>query len=529
MEGRSDWLASSSRHEGFEQMKLKSRPREPSPSLTRVGSNFYSSVKQQDYSASVWLRRKDKLEHSQQKCIVIFALVCCFAILVALIFSAVDIVGEDEDGLSEKNCQNKCRIALVENIPEGINYSDSAPSHLSLFQGWMNLLNMAKKSVEIVSSQWDLNHRHPSAHQGKHLFEKLQDLLSQNIEIKLVSDILHKDSKLLNDLRKKGAEVMYINLTAYNDGHLQSSFWIVDKQHVYLGSASLQWTSLTQMKELGVIMYNCSCLVLDLQRTFALYSSLKSKSKIPPVWSKRLYAVYNTENKLTLQLNETKSEVFVSNSPKLLCPKERVLDIDAIYSIIDDAKQFVYIAVMDYLPIINVTNETRYWPYLDGKIREALILRNIKVQLLISFSKETNPLTFSFVSSLKAICTEVSGCSLKVKFFDLEEESACFFKEQKNSSVLKVNRNKYVVTDRAAYFGNFDWVGTYFNQNAGAGLVINQAGTGNKTSIIKQLKAVFERDWYSHYAKSSTTKILNCSSFKHNKAATNKTSISNVN
>lgn len=51
----------------------------------------------------------------------------------------------------------------MENIPEGINYSDSAPSHLSLFQGWMNLLNMAEKSVDIVSSQWDLNHSHPSA------------------------------------------------------------------------------------------------------------------------------------------------------------------------------------------------------------------------------------------------------------------------------------------------------------------------------------------------------------------------------
>lgn len=44
---------------------------------------------------------------SQQKCIVVFALVSCFAILVALIFSAVDIMGKDEDGLSEKNCQNK--------------------------------------------------------------------------------------------------------------------------------------------------------------------------------------------------------------------------------------------------------------------------------------------------------------------------------------------------------------------------------------------------------------------------------------
>lgn len=65
MEVRHDWL-SSSPHEGFEQMRLKSRPREPSPSLTRVGANFYSTVKQQDYSASVWLRRKDKLEHVSQ-------------------------------------------------------------------------------------------------------------------------------------------------------------------------------------------------------------------------------------------------------------------------------------------------------------------------------------------------------------------------------------------------------------------------------------------------------------------------------
>lgn len=62
MEVRQDWL-SAAPHEGFEQMRLKSRPKEPSPSLARAGPNFYSTVKQQDYSASVWLRRKDKLEH----------------------------------------------------------------------------------------------------------------------------------------------------------------------------------------------------------------------------------------------------------------------------------------------------------------------------------------------------------------------------------------------------------------------------------------------------------------------------------
>ncbi|XP_057391027.1 inactive phospholipase D5 isoform X2 [Balaenoptera acutorostrata] len=466
-----EWL-SASPHEGFEQMRLKSRPKEPSPSLTRVGANFYSSVKQQDYSASVWLRRKDKLEHSQQKCIVIFALVCCFAILVALIFSAVDIMGEDEDGLSEKNCQNKCRIALVENIPDGLTYSENAPFHLSLFQGWMNLLSMAKKSVDIVSSHWDLNHSHPSACQGQRLFEKLLQLTSQNVEIKLVSDV----------------------------------------------------TADSKMKELGVIFYNCSCLVLDLQRIFALYSSLKFKSRVPQTWSKRLYGVYDNEKKLQLQLNETKSQAFVSNSPKLFCPKNRSFDIDAIYSVIDDAKQYVYIAVMDYLPISSTSTKRTYWPDLDGKIREALVLRSIKVRLLISFWKETDPLTFNFISSLKAICTEIANCSLKVKFFDLERENACVTKEQKNHTFPRLNRNKYMVTDGAAYIGNFDWVGNDFTQNAGTGLVINQADVRNNTSIIKQLKDVFERDWYSPYSRTlQPTKQANCSSLFKLRPSSNKT------
>uniref|UniRef100_A0A2I2YMT4 Phospholipase D family member 5 n=1 Tax=Gorilla gorilla gorilla TaxID=9595 RepID=A0A2I2YMT4_GORGO len=460
-----EWL-SASPHEGFEQMRLKSRPKEPSPSLTRVGANFYSSVKQQDYSASVWLRRKDKLEHSQQKCIVIFALVCCFAILVALIFSAVDIMGEDEDGLSEKNCQNKC---------------------------------------------------------GQRLFEKLLQLTSQNIEIKLVSDVT-ADSKVLEALKLKGAEVTYMNMTAYNKGRLQSSFWIVDKQHVYIGSAGLDWQSLGQMKELGVIFYNCSCLVLDLQRIFALYSSLKFKSRVPQTWSKRLYGVYDNEKKLQLQLNETKSQAFVSNSPKLFCPKNRSFDIDAIYSVIDDAKQYVYIAVMDYLPISSTSTKRTYWPDLDAKIREALVLRSVRVRLLLSFWKETDPLTFNFISSLKAICTEIANCSLKVKFFDLERENACATKEQKNHTFPRLNRNKYMVTDGAAYIGNFDWVGNDFTQNAGTGLVINQADVRNNRSIIKQLKDVFERDWYSPYAKTlQPTKQPNCSSLFKLKPLSNKT------
>lgn len=40
------------------------------------------------------------------------------------------------------------------------------------------------------------------------------------------------------------AEVHYVNMTALTKGHLLSSFWVVDRRHFYIGSASMDWRSL---------------------------------------------------------------------------------------------------------------------------------------------------------------------------------------------------------------------------------------------------------------------------------------------
>ena len=75
-----------------------------------------------------------------------------------------------------------------------------------------------------------------------------------------------------------------------------------------------------------------------------------------------------------------------------------------------------------------------------------------------------------------------------------------------------------------SFAGNFDWVGNDFTQNAGTGLVINQADVRNNTSIIKQLKDVFERDWYSPYSRTlQPTKQANCSSLFKLRPSSNKT------
>ena len=49
------------------------------------------------------------------------------------------------------------RVVLVENIPEDISFLDNGTAHVPLSVGLHNLLNLATRSVEIVSPQWALN------------------------------------------------------------------------------------------------------------------------------------------------------------------------------------------------------------------------------------------------------------------------------------------------------------------------------------------------------------------------------------
>ena len=56
----------------------------------------------------------------------------------------------------------------------------------------------------------------------------------------------------------------------------------------------------------------------------------------------------------------------------------------------------------------------RYWSLIDEAIREAVVLRGVRVRLLISIWKQTHPLTLNFVTSLKSLCIKLANCSLDV-------------------------------------------------------------------------------------------------------------------
>ncbi|XP_051503432.1 inactive phospholipase D5-like [Myxocyprinus asiaticus] len=431
---------------------------------------------------------------SQQKCIVIFALVCCCAVLVALIFSAVDIWGDDEDGITEDNCSRTCRVVLVENIPEDV--SIPYEGTISLTTGLHELLDQAHRFVEIVSPWWALNSTKyksllPQAKQGQILLHQLMSLKSRSVNLRVVSELT--DSSELKLLSQYGADVHYLNVKALTKGQLNSSFWVVDRKHMYIGSAGMDWRSLSLMKEFGIIIYDCSCLVLDLHRIFSLYWQLQYKEFVPSIWSKKLSALYNKGKHLHLHLNDTEAKAYFSSSPDVLCPKDRTKDLDAIFRVIQEAKTFIYISITDYLPILN-SIQTRYWSRIDNMLREALILKNnIEVRLLVSCHEQTNPMMFNFLWSLETLCVESLNCSLETKFFSSSESS--------RGHLYGVNHNRYMVTDTSVYLGNLNWVGSEFVFSTGVGLVISQTVEERNSTVVGRIKAVFERDWHSRYSK----------------------------
>lgn len=49
-----------------------------------------------------------------------------------------------------------CVISLVESIPEGLEYSQDAPSHRRTYDTWMELVENAKDHIDIASFYWTL-------------------------------------------------------------------------------------------------------------------------------------------------------------------------------------------------------------------------------------------------------------------------------------------------------------------------------------------------------------------------------------
>lgn len=64
------------------------------------------------------------------------------------------------------------------------------------------------------------------------------------------------------------------------------------------------WMSLTQMKELGALITNCTCLVNDVSKVFNMYwDSCRPNGEIPPLWTREYSTNINSTNPISIKFN----------------------------------------------------------------------------------------------------------------------------------------------------------------------------------------------------------------------------------
>ncbi|XP_045887251.1 5'-3' exonuclease PLD3 isoform X2 [Micropterus dolomieu] len=406
-------------------------------------------------------------------------------------------------GLVPEPCSTDCRVHLVESIPVGL-YQSSPSSRQSIADSWLHLLHKANSSVHIAAFYFtlrgsDLEFSGSSDSQGRKVFKQLKQLESKGVKLQIAVNAPQASTQDTAELAAAGAEVREVDLKAVTGGIVHTKLWVVDQKHLYLGSANMDWRSLSQVKEVGLSVEDCSCLAQDAFRIFGVYWSIgdPNNGSLPPYWPARLSALSSSQDPLRLKFNGVPAQVYLSSAPPLISARGRSDDLSTILSVIDDAKKFIYISVMDYLPQSEFTEPIRFWPAIDSALRVAACYREVQVRLLVSCWKHSPSSMFTFLQSLLVLNRPPLKCDINVKIFTVPSTA-----EQMKIPFARVNHAKYMVTDRVVYIGTSNWSENYFTQTAGVGLVVNQTGSEVKKgqeTLQSQAEELFLRDWTSQY------------------------------
>ncbi|KAB7499484.1 Phospholipase D3 [Armadillidium nasatum] len=472
-------------------------------------------------------------------------IVTSLSLLILLVFILDNRLAESTSKRSL--CGGSCEMSLVESIPENLTYPKSSPLFPSTYSAWQHLLDNAEKSIDLVVFYWSLRNddvtpiKMNSSWEGEAIFDHLLDIAKTKKEVKIRvtqnqpdPHFRQNDSKLLE---KEGAEIRSVDFDRLlGAGVLHTKMWIVDDKNMYLGSTNMDWQSLTQVKEVGVLVQNCSCLVEDAKKIFEVYWILgQNSSKIPPKWPSELSTRFNALTPMKLTLSGHKSDVFLSSSPLPFNPNGRTNDIDTVVSIISHADKFVHIAVMDYFPRFLYAEKTTFWPVIDDELRRASLNKRVKVKLLASHWNHTRADMVRWLKSLQDLSGK-NWPSISIETVRYKEPllslnhgvnnrggAAILLHESVPFTTLHLSTSfcmawftfvpYYIelnLLKRQSYFaGTSNWSGDYFTNTAGVSISVSEdskrnetlSSAGNDSSLREQLESLFERDWNSPYAK----------------------------
>ena len=493
---------------------------------------------------------------------------------------------------------------IFESIPSDLNIKTL---HTTTADGLINMINNTTTNLYVTVMYWSLleclsnniddllktpipyncsptdekKYKLLGSDKGRELFQALRDAGLRGVNLYFITSVerpplqrSNKEDQLLKACihtknSNSNVNLYYINTDDWwKGGIFHQKLWISDPEldtaSVYIGSANMDWLSLTQVKEVGIFLQNKNIA----QDLLAYWKNWQTLSLIPnpseyistfmdytyritraaPCWSP--YVALANKNNLpasktcTSPLNSSSynpkniltpgtmngGKWFITGSPNALCVNKRTLDEDGIIYTINEAKKSVCISVMDVVPSSIYANYQIWWPKFYDAILNAVITRNIDVKILASKWMYTSHIQKQYLQNLISTCNtckigqnnanwngaagtkntckakcipgKIKCGNIQIKEFTMPGWNQTQGNSAKYEAYSRVNHTKYVVTDNRTNIGTSNWTWGYFYNTAGSSF-----NTDN-LSIVEAMQNIFNRDWNSEYAIDIMTRHL---------------------
>jgi phospholipase D3/4 len=456
------------------------------------------------------------------------------------------------------------RASLVESIPVGLESLRGTPGVQYTEDVLVRLTQAAQSTIDLTAMYWallpdpkgvdeqgftDKQFEQMGAGHGRALYEALCNAARRGVSIRILQSPgfsgQKQESDTLGQEFPDRISIHNVDMSKwYGSGIMHQKIWIFDSIHLYLGSANMDWKSLTQVKEMGVAVEDCPQLAADASKYFEswwTFSALNPTNeevfdpavridRRVPSWSSLIaaskrsqspladkYATeYSARTPLRLALNGEQCGVFLSGCPQEVLGKGRTWDGEGLVHTIDDSQKSVCISVMDFAPAglfsrpsagppigdegIIPTDTPVWWPLLTDALLSAVLTRKLYVRLLVSKWAHTSALIEPMLRALQSAADAgradpyMSSGQLEIKLFMVPGWNSTSGSNRKFPGHTRVNHTKYIVTDRRINIGTSNMTWDYFASTAGSSFNTDQS------ALVRTLQSVFDRDWASSYA-----------------------------
>ena len=455
---------------------------------------------------------------------------------------------------------------LVESIPKGLEDLRGTPGVQYTEDVLVRLTDAAKSSIDLTAMYWALLADPHSddekgfdaekldamgAVYGRALYEALRAAARRGVNIRILQSPGFSDSPQESEtLRAEFPDRISIHSVKMGDwygggGIMHQKIWIFDARHIYLGSANMDWKSIAQVKEMGVVVADCPELAADTARYFegwfafatltpvsaAVFDPAARIDRRVPPWSDlvpqgqrapspldhpKFATAYNRGAPLRLNLDGQDGGVFLTGCPNEVRGNGRTRDEEGLVYTIDDARRSISVSVMDFAPVGlyarqsagpeiggkgSIPNDTPvWWPSLFDALLSAVLTRKVYVRLLVSKWAHTSGLIAPFLRALQTAADAgradryMSAGQLEIKQFIVPGWDSTNGPARKYPGHTRVNHTKYIVTDRRINIGTSNMTWDYFASTAGSSF------NADHPALVHTLQAVFDRDWASSYA-----------------------------